>query len=224
MTPFVEGRHPAEFVLAEANGNRSRDNLKIGASQTILAGTVLGVSAAKAMAAASAVKAGGANTGDGTMTLDANTPILPGAKLGVYTVRCIAAAANGGTFRVENPNGDVIGDVAVGATFADDIKFVIADGAADFVVGDGFDVTVTETDATLAEFGALNLADAAGLAIAVAIALYPATTGAGESVEIAGITRDCTVNGKCLEWPAGITDQQKAAAVSQLAERGIIVR
>lgn len=92
-------------------------------------------------AAASAAKAGG-NTGDGTLVLDVATPVRAGAKTGVYTVRCTVAAANGGTFRVEDPDGNVLGDVAVAATFDDDIKFVIADGAADFIVGDGFDITV----------------------------------------------------------------------------------
>lgn len=96
-------------------------------------------------AAVSAAKAGG-NTGNGALTLDVTTPVLVGAKSGVYTVRCIAAATNSGTFRVEDPDGNVLGDVAVGATFADDIKFAIADGATDFVVGDGFDITVAAVD------------------------------------------------------------------------------
>lgn len=100
------------------------------------------LSSALAGTAEVAAKSGG-NTGNGVFTIDALTPVLAGAKVGVYTVRCIAAAANGGTFRVEDPDGIVLGDVAVGATFADDIKFAIADGSADFVVGDGFDVTVS---------------------------------------------------------------------------------
>jgi hypothetical protein len=76
------------------------------------------------------------------LTLDATTPLLAGAKAGAYTITCITAASNSGTFRVEDPNGVVLGDVAVGATFADQIKFVIADGATDFIVGDKFTVTV----------------------------------------------------------------------------------
>lgn len=94
-----------------------------------------------ASTAVAATKAGG-NTGNGTITVDVATPVLAHAIAGVYTARCIAAAANSGTFRVTDPNGLVLGDVVVGATFADQIKFVIADGAADFIVGDGFDVTV----------------------------------------------------------------------------------
>lgn len=42
MTTFNEGRHPAEFLLSEANGQRSRGNITIGAMQTIVPGQVLG--------------------------------------------------------------------------------------------------------------------------------------------------------------------------------------
>lgn len=103
-------------------------------------GTVLGkITKGSATAAA---KSGGNAANTGALTLDATTPVLAGAKVGVYTVRCITAATNGGTFRVTDPDGFVLGDVAVGATFANDIKFAIADGTQDFIVGEGFDITV----------------------------------------------------------------------------------
>lgn len=108
----------------------------------LLRGTVMGKITLGA--AAAAVKAGG-NTGTGTLTLDVATPILPNAIAGIYTVRCIAAAANNGTFRVTDPRGVVLGDVVMAAgagTFADRIKFALADGGVDFIVGDGFDVTI----------------------------------------------------------------------------------
>ena len=82
-------------------------------------------------------------TGNGTMTMDATTPVLAGAKNGDYVVTCTAASIDAATFRVEDPDGFVLGDVALGATFADDIKFVIADGSTDFTVGAKFVVTVT---------------------------------------------------------------------------------
>ncbi|KAF0145105.1 MAG: phage protein Gp19 [Nitrospirae bacterium] len=82
------------------------------------------------------------NTGNGVLTPDAATPILANAQAGVYKAACIAAAVNGGTFRVSDPKGNVLGDVAVGVAFANQIKFVIADGAADFIVGDTFLITV----------------------------------------------------------------------------------
>jgi len=113
---------------------------------TILSGVgalVLGTLLGKILlgAATAAAKSGG-NTGNGTLTMDATTPILARAKAGVYTVRCIAAATNGGTLRVTDPQGYVLGDVAVGDTFANQIKFATADGSTDFIVGDGFDITI----------------------------------------------------------------------------------
>lgn len=105
------------------------------AANTVLAAVLVATAASVAIA----------GTGNGTLTMDVTTPVSGEAKNGVYRVRCITAAANGGTFRVFNPENAAIGDVAVGATFDQDIKFVIADGATDFVVGDGFDVTITGT-------------------------------------------------------------------------------
>lgn len=224
---FTEGRHAAEFILSEANGNRSRDNLKIGASQTILAGSVLGKNAAPGLEAASAAKSGG-NTGNGTFVLDNTTPVLRHAKVGTYTARFITTTS----IRLEGPDGVVLGDTTIGgsngnsATISEQIKAVVTQGSTPFAAGDGFDVEVTVSDEVggIPEYGALDLTDTDGMEVASAIAIYEAETGVSETVEIAGITRDCTVNGKCLEWPAGITVVQKAAAIAQLAERGIIVR
>src|SRR4051812_16268990 len=98
--------------------------------QDCVRGTLLGKIT---LGAATETHAG--NTGNGVMTLDGTTPVLANAKAGVYTVKCTAAASNSGTFRVFDPEGKVLGDVVVGGTFADQIKFVIADGATDFIVG-----------------------------------------------------------------------------------------
>ncbi|MGX1323256.1 hypothetical protein AB7M17_006709 [Bradyrhizobium sp. USDA 377] len=42
MPTFNEGRHPAEFLLSEANGQRSRGNITIAQNQTVVPGQVLG--------------------------------------------------------------------------------------------------------------------------------------------------------------------------------------
>lgn len=120
--PVTEGRHPAEFMLTEANGQRSRDNITIGQNQNFVPGTVLGMVTAS----------------------------------GQYVAH--------------------------------------APGAAD---------------------GSQN---------AAAIALYPALTGAGQTVKIAAITRAAEVNGNILTWANGITAAQKTAAITALAAVGIIVR
>lgn len=151
---------PKTFIRGMAH-LRTRKVILSGA--VFLAASVLGVVALAG--AASAVKAGG-NTGTGTFTLDAS-PLLSRATPGVYTLRCIAAAANGGKFRLEDPEGRVLGDVdlpgAAGGTVAinEQIKGVLADGGTDFIVGDGFDITVTAAAKT-------NGLDAAKLATAAA--------------------------------------------------------
>lgn len=106
-----------------------------------------GVEAAPETSAASAAKSGG-NTGNGTFVLDATTPVQVNARAGIYTLRCTVAGTNSGTFRLVDPLGRVLGDYAFSGsggtvTVNDQIKGVITDGATDFVVGDGFDVTVT---------------------------------------------------------------------------------
>lgn len=113
--------------------------------QNLARGTVLGFITLGA--AASAAKAGG-NTGTGTFVPDGVTPVLANAKVGVYTLRIITAAANGGTARLVGPTGDVLGDFIItggaggSVTVQDQIKGVLTDGGTDFIVGDGFDITV----------------------------------------------------------------------------------
>jgi len=114
--------------------------------QNLTRGAVLGRAAVE-LEASVAAKAGG-NTGGGSLTVDATNPVGVGAKPGVYTARCILApGSNGGTFEIRDPDGNVIGsNVLVGATFDNDIKFVIADVGTDFALGDGFDITVDAVD------------------------------------------------------------------------------
>ena len=100
-------------------------------------GSVMGQKTADG--ATSAVKASGANTGNGTLALDGSTPVLRNSRAGVYSVRFTAAT----TFRVTDPLGDVLGDGTAGAAFADQVKFVATAGGTPFVAGDGFDITVT---------------------------------------------------------------------------------
>ena len=139
---FAPGSSTESFTpdkLIAGGPLKTRAELLTGGA-ALVRGTLLG--RVTLGAATKAAKTGGnaANTGD--LTLDGTTPILAGAMVGVYTVRCVAAASNSGTFRVTAPNGYVLGDVAVGATFANQVKFSIADGSQDFIVGEGFDITI----------------------------------------------------------------------------------
>lgn len=215
MTTFTEGTHAGEHIISEASGTRSRDVVTLLTGNNLAAGTVLGKASLGA-----ATTSGAGNTGNGTITMDATTPVAASAKLGIYTATCTVAAANGGTFRVEDPDGFVLGDVAVGGTFNDDIKFVIADGATDFIVGDRFTITIA---AGSGKYGALNLAAVNGMATAVAV-MYDAVDASAADKPAVVTSRDSEVAASKLTWPAGITNDQKTAALAQLAAAGIIAR
>ncbi len=94
--------------------------------------------------------ADGGNTGDGTVTDVAQSATGAPAKVGTYTVECIVAAANSGTFKIVDPDGVTIGEVTIPAGAGNDVTFTgggitlkITDGTTDFVVGDKFTIAVT---------------------------------------------------------------------------------
>lgn len=92
------------------------------------------------------VTADGSNTGDGTVTA-----VVAGAvPAGDYNLECTVAVTNGGVFKLEDPNGNIIAselrmDAGAGAAtifVAAGITFTITDGATDFVVGDKFTLAI----------------------------------------------------------------------------------
>lgn len=223
MTAKTEGRAPFAFLLSEAQGTRSRAALLIAASMTILAGQVLG----KVGTNEGAVTVGDpAFTGAGDGTLTKATPAYgAGVQEGTYTARLIEAGGNSGQFEVRRPDGTLDGYATVGSAYDGQVKFTIADGNTDFSAAAQFTLAVTiAAAADEAQYKKLNLSAADGAEHAAAIAGYAVTTGAGETASVAGVVRDCEVNGNELEWPSGITADQKSAAIAELAAVGIIVR
>lgn len=223
METFTEKARPLAFLLSEANGYLSREVLTIASGAGKLeAGTVLGKISLGA--ATSAAKSGGNAANTGALTLDAVTPVLANAKVGVYTVRCITAAANGGVFRVEDPDGFVLGDVAVAATFADGVKFSIADGSQDFIVGEGFDITVADGSGEYVASPNAFTAAKPGAEKACAILGYPvdATDAAVEGV---CVTNDAEAKRPMLVFDSTVNDSTKRAAkIAQLRTVNIKAR
>lgn len=91
------------------------------------------------------------NTGDGTVTavaLIAGT--LP--REGTWELECTVAAANGGTFKLTDPGGNIVRNNLVMAAGAGastvfyvpeaGLTFTITDGATDFIVGDLFTIAI----------------------------------------------------------------------------------
>ncbi len=214
---LTEKTHASGFLLSEASGNRSRDKGTLASGQNLGAGTVLGK-----IKLGSAAVSGAGNTGTGTLTLDATTPKLAGAEPGNYVATCILVATAGavGTFRVENPEGVVLGDVLGTAIFADDIKFVIAPGTADFVLGDKFTINIATAAGYFTLLG-LTALDGSQHAAAILVADCNASTAAAPCAVIA---RDAEVITTELTWPAAASAAEKALATDELAALGIILR
>ena len=128
-------------------GGEFRDELLVftGAG-TVLEGTIL---ARKAVADA-VVAVAGSNTGDGTVTLAtvAAGSIVP--VVGAFVLTVTTAVTNGGILKLVDPNGaqvasDLIMTVGAGAATVFEVaglEFTVTDGAADFIVGDSFTLTV----------------------------------------------------------------------------------
>ena len=215
---FYEPRHAGEFILSEASGNLSREGVTIGAEQTIEPGTLLALLAQSGGVTTSVVPGTG-NTGNGTLTMAA-TAVSSKVKNGTYR----ATATSATVFSVEDPNGVSVGNATAGTAFNKEVKFTIAAGVTPFVAGDSFEVVVGVETPGDYQAVAFDPEGEDGSEKAAAIAIYPAVTGEGETLKIAAIFRDAEVNVNCLAWPEGITAEQQAAAVADLASVGILVR
>jgi hypothetical protein len=218
VATFQDPKVISDVLLYQCGAQWSQDRGTLTGGSYEL-GTVLGRITLDDDVTVAAAGAGvaGANTGNGTCTPDATTPLLAGAKAGIYTAKCIAAATNGGTFRVYDPDGLVLGDVAVGTAWASGIKFLIADGTADFAVGDGFAITVA------AGSGKFTIFDPAGLdGRQYPVAVLLANVDASSDDKVGPIlARGGVVDKNGLAWKAGLTDNQKAEALAQLLALGI---
>lgn len=144
---FVRASGGATAVTssAKAGGNVGNGTVTLG-GPAYLAGVQLGTYKLRCkgggLAATSAAKAGG-NTGNGALT---GLTVDAGAKKGVWKVRIVLAAVNGGTFIVTDPDGANFGGGTVGAAFTTGtgVNFTLNDGATDFIADDGFDITVVD--------------------------------------------------------------------------------
>lgn len=214
-TVYTEGNYLSDVILQEEDREASRDAVTVLSGQNLAIGTVLGKIT---IGAVSETHAG--NTGNGAMTLDATTPAIANAQVGVYKAVCITAAANGGTFTIFDPRGNALGNVAVGATFANQIKFVIADGATDFIVGDTFLIAVA---AGSGKVMILTPAALDGSQYAYGILTSDIDASAAD-VKGAAIVRNAIAKDTGLVWPGGISAADKAAALAALEAKHVTVR
>lgn len=219
MSLITETSRVSDVLLYEVGEavNLVRDNITVASGNAAsVVGQVLGQ-----ITLAGATETHAGNTGNGVMTIDVTTPVLANAQSGVYSVKCITATTNSGTFRVFDPKGDALGDVVVAATFADQIKFVIADGSADFIVGDTFLVTVAVGSQKFVQVAPAALD---GSQYAAAILITPLAALVADA-PAAAITRGPAIlKDAGIAYTAGMTTPQKATAKAQLLALGIRVR
>lgn len=211
MVALTESRHTGEFILSEAQGARSRENVTVLSGQNLKAGHVVG-----RVALGSATPAANAGNTGGSGTIGAVTVGL-GAKVGVYQLVCIEPATNAGKFTVEDPDGVQVGVATVGVAFSGGgLGFTISD-ATDFVSGDGFTITVAAGSNKVKEY---NPANTDGSAVPWGILLAPvdaSATGTNADTPGVAIVRAAEVNQNALTWFSGASSPQKAAALAALA-------
>lgn len=185
-------------------------------------GTVLG----RTFVSTSVTPTAGTNTGDGAI----GTVTATGkAQRGTYTIRINKAASNAGDFTVADPSGNVIGFGTVAAAFSNQIAFTLADGSADFVVGDSWTVEV------VGDYKYKQVEATATDGTAVACAIYisandgsfgTSTIAATTDTSIIALVRGAAVVGKeTLTYGASVnTTAEKTKLYSELESVGIICR
>lgn len=219
MVVLTEGARWGQAIMSEGNYHISRENALVALNSAIKVSSLV---ARLAVAGAVDITQSFSGTGNGILT-PSNPAVNSKVLDGTYKIRCITAAANGGTFQVERPDGTEIGIATVGVAFNKEVKFTIADGATDFVVGDEFALNVAANDNDF-EIVQYNPAGTDGSEIPWGYSPYGTAADAAKRIPLAILVRNCELNGNCIEWPSGITAAQKADAIQALAKTNVIVR
>ena len=190
----------ADFVLAEASGQRSRDNVHVRQSgAAVKSGTVLVQDTVGDVTFAMAEGA----TGNPTISETSASAL---ASEGVYTVEFTSATA----FKVKDPTGTQVGSAgALGTAFsAGGLGFTLTAGTTAAVAGDEAILQVVPADDNYLPYAG------SGTAVAILYSHLPAATGLTAAVAFTG---DCEVKRSAL---TGLT----AAAEDDLKKVGIKVR
>jgi hypothetical protein len=216
---LTERRHSGGFLVSEARGERSRDQVTLaqqssgfqGAQSPILpAGVVLGES----NASSAVYSADPGNTG--TFTCGSIT-VGAAALIGVYTIEFTAATA----FEVFLPTGGLLGTGSTGSSFnTGGLTFTLTAGGVAAVAGDHAQIT---TSGPTGLWAPLNLESIGGLEIAAGI-LFNETDASQGNTLVTIISRDCEVNQSELVFPLGATTAEIAAIMGQLKAINIIGR
>lgn len=220
-TTFTEGARPSDWLKGEQETplHFSRQNVTLlagsGSARDLKTGTVMG----KVEVAGATSAAAGGNTGNGVM---GSITVGAGAKPGVYQLVIIEPASNAGAFKVEDPDGIIVGTGNVASAFSGGgLSFTLADGGTDFVSGDRFLITVAPGSG---KFVPLDLAGTDGRQNASAVLLFDAAVPDGTDAAGVCIVRNAVIDPVQLTWPSGAEAGDKAAGLARLAALGIAAR
>ncbi len=187
-TVFTEAVHPMAPLIKKIH-NLSLDEVIIAANQTIVVGQVLGQLGVTAnFTTVGAVNAN--NVGTCTIgSISANAAAVNGN----YQITLLQTSSTA-EFEVSSPAGTIDGTGKIGTAYTGNgINFTITNGGT-ATIGDQFTVTVTTPfDEGGFQYKAWSPGATDGSQIAVGVALYPATTGAGVTAKITAAMRDSVV-------------------------------
>ncbi len=212
MAAFTEPNNLKDVLVWEAERQKSREQVTFLSGETISLGEVVGKIA---LACPATGTADGGNTGASTCV-----SVTAGAKaqIGTYTLTCIAEAAGAGTFAVADPNGFALADASVGTAYVNEqINFTLTDAGEDSNLGDIYTIEITAGSGKFVEVDA-SAVDGSQVAAGISIAGYDASAADAEGVIIA---QDAIIVTSNLVWPAGATDDQKAAWLADLKKNRI---
>jgi hypothetical protein len=136
MTTITETNHTAEFLLSEAPGCLSREEITVLSGQDLAAGAVVG-KVTKTLAAAPIPTIVGTGTG-----LMSALTFGPDIQTGSYVITLLATSATA-AFSVVAPDGTALPNGAVGTAYASrHLSFLISDGGT-MTEDDAYTVVVT---------------------------------------------------------------------------------
>lgn len=221
MPALTEGLRVSDWLKGEQQQptHFSRENVTVlagdGSDRELTTGMVLGrIKTGDATAEADA-----GNTGAGEMGA---ITVGAGAVAGDYTLEIVEADTNAGRFVLKDPAGKVVGEGNVGSAFSGGgLSFTLADGDPDFAVGDSFVITVEEGSLKVVP---IDFSGDDGTQDAAGVLLDDVTAPDGVDAEGVAIVRNAVISANQLVWPSGATAAQKAAALAQLAEAGVVAR
>lgn len=215
-----EPKGAGHFISGDYDANQSAEQITLAATAVALpSGTMLGRVARGDQAVAAAANAG--NTGNGVFAAapTADAGVAPGD----YTLTVIDPAENGGTIQVARPDGTEDGIARIGVAYNGSVNFTLNDGAADFVAGDGFKITVSYA-AGSGQFKPIDPAAIDGTQNFAAILWEGRPISAATQRAVGVVRGPVVVNGRLITYVTAHNDAQKAAVEAQAAAAGVIIR